>query len=137
MLVVLDVVRGRVGGQLLAWLALVTMAFEPILLNETNPWWRYHVAIAIVYVPLVVVLSTIIWDAVHHRVRWYLVVWLAIAAGAFIRWPLWLPSYLPAPLPQWFWQVVLVGSGLILAAGPLVTSMRGASRSRQPAQVAT
>ncbi len=134
LLVSLDIVRGRVRGALLVWISLVTMVFEPIRFDQiTTPWWQDRVAIAIVYVPLAVVLCAIIWDAVHHRVRWYLVAWLAIAAGAFIRWPLWLPSGIPAPFPLWFWQVVLVGSGVILAASPLANLMtRTVDQDGQP-----
>jgi len=135
LLVTLDIVRGRIQGQLLAWLALVTMVFDPVRLGDTTPWWPDHIAIAIPYICMALVLCGIIWEAIHHRIRWYLVAWFAVAAWAFIRWPLWVPSGLPVPLPLWFWQVVLVSSGVVMAAGPLVNSLRSGSRPRSPAKV--
>jgi hypothetical protein len=135
LLIVLDIVRGRIRGQLLAWLALVTMAFNPIRLDDNTSWWVYHTAIAIPLLCMAVVLFVIFRDAVHHRVRWYLVAWFAIAARAFLRWPLWLPNGLPPRLPLWFWQLVLVGSGVVMAVSPLVNSIRDRGRSRSTANV--
>jgi hypothetical protein len=135
LLITLDVVRGRIRGQLLAWLALVTMAFNPIRLDLNTSRLAYHTAIAIPLVCMAVVLFVIVRDAVHHRVRWYLVAWFAIAARAFLRWPLWLPNGLPTRLPVWFWQLVLVSSGVVMAASPLVKSIREAGRSRSHANV--
>jgi hypothetical protein len=135
LLIVLDIVRGRIRGQVLAWLALVTMAFSPILLNDNTRWWASDAATAIPLTCIAIVLFVIVRDALHHRIRWYLVPWLAIAAWAFLRWPPWLPNGLPAPFPIWFWQVVLVSSGLVMAASPLVKSLTGGSGSRSPATV--
>jgi hypothetical protein len=134
LLIILDIVRGRIRGQLLAWLALVTMAFNPIL-DLNKRWWAHDTAIAIPLTCIAIVLFVIVRDAVHHRIRWYLVPWFAIAAWAFLRWPPWLPNGLPASRPIWFWQVVLVSSGVVMAASPLVKSITGGSRSRSPAKV--
>ncbi len=134
LLILLDIVRGRIRGQLLAWLALVTMAFNPIL-DLNRRWWAHDAAIAIPLTLIAIVVFVIVRDAVHHRVRWYLLPWFAIAAWAFLRWPPWLPNGLPAPRPLWFWQVVLVSSGVVMAASPLVKSITGRSRSRSPAKV--
>ncbi len=129
MLVVLDILRGRLRGQLVAWLALVTMAFNPIHLNDTTPEWRYHAATAIPLICMAVVLVVIARDALRHRVRWYLVAWFAVAAYAFLRWPVWLPNGLPPQRPLWFWQLVLVIPGVVMAASPLFRSIRTGSRS--------
>ena len=135
MLIVLDIVRGRLRGQVVAWLALVTMAFNPIRLNDTTPGWRYHVATAIPLTCMTVVLVVILLNAIGHKVRWYLVAWLAIAAYAFLRWPVWLPNGLPAAQPLWFWQLVLVIPGVVMAASPLFGWMRTDNRSASAASV--
>jgi hypothetical protein len=129
MLIVLDIVQGRIRGQLVAWLALVTMAFNPIHAIDTTPWWRYHTATAIPLICMAVVLVVIARDALRHEVRWYLVAWFVVAAYAFLRWPIWLPNGLPAPRPLWFWQLVLVIPGVVMAASPLVRSIRTGNRS--------
>jgi hypothetical protein len=78
---------------------------------------------------MAVVLVVIARDALRHEVRWYLVAWFAVAAYAFLRWPIWLPNGLPAPRPLWFWQLVLVIPGVVMAASPLVRSIRTGNRS--------
>ena len=126
MLVILAVVQGRVRGRLIAWLALVTLAFDPVpvgyAINARS--WGYHVASALPLICIAIVLLLIVWDALHRRIRWYLVAWFAIAAWAFLQWPLWSPDSLRAPFPKWFWQVVLLSTGVVMAVGPLVREMR-------------
>jgi hypothetical protein len=111
------------------------MAFNPIRLDDNTSWWAYHTAIAIPLICIAVVLFVVVRDAVHHTVRWYLVAWLVIAARAFIRWPLWLPNGLPVPLSLWFWQLVLVSSGVVMAASPLIKSIARGGRLRSPANI--
>jgi hypothetical protein len=136
MLVALDIIRGRLRGQVVAWLALVTMAFNPIHLNDTTPEWRYHAATAIPLTCMAVVLVVIVRNALHHKVRWYLVAWFVVAAYAFLRWPVWLPNGLPAARPLWVWQLVLVIPAVVMAASPLFGSMRTHNRSTSAAAVA-
>ena len=134
MLIVLAVVRGRVRGRLIAWLALATLAFNPIPVGyEINARpWGHHVAFALPMICLAVVLVLIVSDAVHRRIRWYLVAWFAIAAWAFLQWPLWSPDSLRAPFPKWFWQLVLLSTGVVMAVGPLVREMRKGTGTRTP-----
>ena len=125
MLIMLDIVRGRIRGQLVAWLALVTLAFQPVptglAVNARS--WGDHLASALPLACVAIALALIARDAAHHRVRWYLVAFFVIAACAFLQWPLWSPDSLRAPLPEWLWQLLLVPAGIVMALGPLVRSI--------------
>ena len=140
MLILLALVRGHIRGQLVAWLALVTVVFNPIpaglSLNARS--WSDHVAASLSLASVAVVLFLVGYDAVHRRVRWYLVAWLVVAACAFLHWPLWSVDSIRPRLPLWFWQLVLVSSGVTMAVGPLVSSIRtgGAERSVSPEKMA-
>ena len=129
LLIVLDILRGRLRGRLVAWIALVSMAFNPIHYFDPTRWWPTDAATALPLICIAVVLCVVARDVIHRRVHWYLLAWLAIALYGFIRWPVWIPKGFPAPYPLWFWQVILVGSGVIMAVSPLVASIRGATRS--------
>ncbi len=126
MLIVLAIVRGKVRGRLVAWLALATLAFNPIppatAINGRS--WGDHAASALPLLFIAIALVLIAYDAVHRRVRWYVIAWFVIAACAFLQWPLWsLDSIRPA-LPLWFWQLILVPTGVAMAVSPLIRSVR-------------
>ena len=128
MLVLVAVVRGRIRGGLVAWLVLTSLAFTPIPTSDAingRPW-SYHVAAAFPLVCMATVLVLIVHGLIQKRVRWYLVAWLVIAACAFLRRPLWSFDSVRAPLPLWLWQLILLPTGVALAAGPLVSSIRAA-----------
>ena len=139
LLLVLDIFGGRLRGQLLAWLALVTMVFNPIRVEDLSSWWPTDAHTALPLVCIAVVLGVVARDVIRHTFRWYLLVWLAIAVYVFIfiSWPVWSPNGLPAPYPLWFWQVILVGSGVVMAVSPLVASIRGGSRSERTVNAQT
>lgn len=110
-LFVLDVVRGQLRGQVVAWLSLVVLAFDPAP--------RIHVLS--VYLPsvlMVIACLVILWSVRHGRVHWYLVAWVVVVALAFASYPI---GSFRNPLPIWLWQVVLVSTGVMLAAKPLLT----------------
>ncbi len=137
MLIILNVVRGRVRGELVVWLVLVSLAFQPVpagLAINARPW-AYHIASAYPLICIGVALVLIIRDAFHALVRWYLVVFFVIAACAFLQWPLWSPDSLRAALPLWFWQVALLVPGVVMAVGPLLRLMEGGIHSGSPATV--
>jgi len=127
MLIILNVVRRRIRGELVVWLVLVSLAFQPVpagLAVNARPW-GYHIASAYPLICIGIAGLLIVRDALHARVRWYLVAFFVIAACAFLQWPLWSPDSLRAALPLWFWQVVLLVPGVVMAVGPLVRSMEG------------
>jgi hypothetical protein len=126
MLIVLDVVRGQIRGQLVAWLALVPLAFEP-----TIPWglaynsrsWGHSADVVLPVACMAIVVVCVVWDAIHRRIRWYLVAWVAIALTAFGQWPPW-KAHLRDWYPTWLWQLILVAAAIALASGPLVAMLR-------------
>jgi hypothetical protein len=123
LLVLLDVACGRFRGQLVAWLALVTLAYNPVpfnlSVNVTS--WDNAVQAASPVVIIGIGLLLVIRDVFHRQFRLYLLAWLVLAVLAFANWPPWMDSPLRHPLPNWFWQIILVTTGIALAAGPLMS----------------
>jgi len=126
MLIILAIVRGRIRGWLVAWLALATLAFNPIppAIAINGRSWGDHAASALPLLFIVIALVLIGYDAVHRRVRWYLIAWFVIAAWAFLQWPLWSLDSIRAPFPHWFWQLILLPTGIAMAVSPLIRSVR-------------
>lgn len=119
-LLVLDAMRGRFRGESFALIALITLAFSPVVLYfrwrgqlegpELRAILPYGVSIPVV-VALVVGLA-------RHQVRWYLVGWLVLVLVAFIRVPLPVTQYREV-VPSWCWQILLVTPLLLLLSSPL------------------
>jgi hypothetical protein len=124
-LVVLEVVRGRIRERLVAWLVLVQLAFWPVpwgFVSNSVSWGLQEREFA-PFVAIAVVLCLVVFDIVRRRIRWYLVGWFAVAAVAFARLPWTNPQFRPT-MPAWFWQVALVGTGVVLAISPLIALVR-------------
>jgi hypothetical protein len=125
-LVLLDVIRGRIRGELVAWVAVVTLLFSPVpyglAFNARS--WGHQVDAALPLTFMVIALTLIALDAAHRRVRWYLVFSFIIVVAAFAQWPPWMTLPLRPAWPRWLWQIILVGSGLALAAQPLISTVR-------------
>jgi hypothetical protein len=132
-LVLVDIVNGRIRGQLVAWLVLLALAFSPV------PWgfvsnsvsWGIQEREFFPFLCLGAVLLLITFDLIRRRIRWYLLGWFGVVAVAFARLPWTSPPFREA-MPVWFWQVVLVGSGVALAMGPLLAYMRDHGASERP-----
>ena len=125
MLVALDVVGGRLRGEVVVWISLVTLAFDPVPIGlqlNAEPWGR-DVRGA---VPLICMAFALLWilsDAIRRRFRWYVIAFFFIAVCAFMKWPPWLITPLRTPLPKWLWQLILVPSGFALVLIPLTNTM--------------
>lgn len=125
-LVVLDAARGRLRGSVVAWLALVTLAFNPV-----PEWvflrWEHRGVDLYVIVPLLFMstaLVVVLYDALHHRVRWYLLAWVVVVV--LTAFPQFYGRSLGASLlPMWDWQVILVPTAFALAIEPLATLVTG------------
>ena len=124
-LIALDVVAGRLRGQLVAWLALVVLVFSPVPWGFTSNGmvWGLQEREFAPFIFMAVVLVLIVRDALVGRIRKYLVAWLILVVLAFGRLP-WERDSLRHSLPIWFWQVVLVATGVTLAVRPLVQAVR-------------
>jgi hypothetical protein len=114
MLIVLDMVGEGLRASVVMWLSLVALAFNPVPFDQ----YTLHQAapIAIAAVGLLIIAS----DALRRRVRWPLVAWL-IFVILTCEPRIWGLSTGHEVLPHWFWQIVLVGSAIPLAAGPLMS----------------
>jgi hypothetical protein len=124
-LIMLDVVRGQIRGPMLAWLALGIFVFNPVPFGEAvnaEPW-GFDVATGIRFALMASVIVIIVRDAFHLRIRAYLAAWFVLVALSFFNWPPWADLPFRHPLPIWWWQLALVGSGLALAIGPLISSI--------------
>jgi hypothetical protein len=112
-LVVLDAVRRHIRGQLVAWIALVALAFDPAP-------WQLQLPQYLPPVLMAVVLCLIVRDLLQGRIRWYLLAWFTLVAAAFVKFPI---ASLPLRhlLPTWLWQIILVPIGFWLALGPLIS----------------
>jgi Glycosyltransferase family 87 len=124
-LIVLDVVNGRIRGATIAWLAMVTLVFNPVIFYQFANGRTYDFgpfqAIQILF--LVVALSIIVWDAAHRRFRTYLVAWFVLAVVAFAV-DGWMYGPPHKPFPLWLWQFVLIATALVLAGGPIRAKLR-------------
>jgi hypothetical protein len=121
-LLLLDVVGGRIRGELVAWFGLLTLAFDPV------PWgflsngqlWGMDIRLYLPISLMVIASLFIAYDFIRGQIRWYLVAWLTLVILVFAKLPPWAVEPVRGPLPNWFWQVVLLSTGIALAAGPLL-----------------
>jgi hypothetical protein len=122
LLIMLDVVRGRVRGCTVAWLGLVALVFDPV------PWGHQTLHQTIPVVIGSIGLSFIVADAIRGRVRWYFVAWLVVVVLTCepLVWGLAIGHQV---LPNSLWQVVLVSIALWLILGPFFSAPRGNSKS--------
>jgi hypothetical protein len=124
-LLLLDVMRGHVRSQTIAWLALVTLVFNPVeaYIFPTGRSYGLGTYYALAIAFLLVALLLIVFDALHRRVRWHLVAWsLLVVVTSLCRGWIYHPS--GSAFPLWFWQIALVAPAISLAIGPLLSRYR-------------
>jgi Glycosyltransferase family 87 len=114
-LILLDVTRGRIRGALVAWLLLVPIVFLGEIQGLGDLDHPLRAAVILLAVGVVVA------QALRGIPRRDLAPWIGLAAVSVVGWS---TSPLLYHLPTWFWQVVLVSSGIALAAAPLLTEFR-------------
>lgn len=119
-LILLDVVAGALRGELLAWLGLVTVAFNPVHLNfESNlTSWAFNLSYAIPIVIFAIGLAAVAYDVYRRRFLLYKWVWLLVVALTAES-KIYGQSHPVFIAPNWLWQVVLVPIALWLAFRPL------------------
>ena len=134
-LIVLDVVIGRIRGTTIAWLAMVTLVFNPIIFYQFATGRTYDSgpfrAIQILF--LAVALSLIVWDGAHRRIRKYLIAWFVVAVVAFAV-DGWMYGPPHTPFPLWLWQVVLISTALMLVGGSIRAKLRNHDGKSVPVQ---
>jgi hypothetical protein len=111
-ILLLDVLRGRVRGSTVAWIGLVTLVFDPV------PWGHQSLHQAIPLVIGVIGVLVFITDVIRKRVRWYSAVWLVVVVLTCepLVWDLGIGQQV---LPNSLWQVVLVSIAYWLILEPL------------------
>ena len=119
-LVILDVARGRIRQTLVAWVAMVTLVYtEPSIIVWRQSWdqdARRWIPVIIMIVGLLLILR----DVLRHTLGSNAAMWAAAVLTALVTWPVSSDPLHFEPV-TWLWQVVLVGIGVALAAGPLRT----------------
>ncbi len=133
-LVVLDVVHGRIRESLVAWVAMITAVNSESITIQWRRSWGMDAGHWIPIIVVIVGLLLIVLDVLRHAVGWNVVMWAATVIAALMVWqqsgdPL---SYQLAP---WIWQIVLVAVGIALAASPLLALFRRQSELQPAADV--
>jgi len=122
-LVMLDVMRGRIRETFVAWLLMVVIVYtEPTILVWRQSWDQ-DARRWIPVIVMVLALALILRDVLRHSLGRVTATWAAAFVTALVMWPVSSDPFSFQPV-TWFWQVVLVGIGVALAAGPLWTLMR-------------
>ena len=135
-LVLLDVTRGRVRGSLIAWLVAVALlfCFRPGIAFEEGVRWGGRIQTLVPLIALVPALLMILWRLLRGGASWNLLPWIGVSVCALVSWP-GHNALLDPDHVRWFWQIVLVISGLMLAARPLILEIRlGEKSSTQTSQ---
>ena len=129
-LLMLDVAKGQLRGTMLTWIALVTVAFNPVhagfLSNLTGHTLELYYALPIVV--LAIVVASVAFDAIFRRVRVYKLVWIVVVLLTCES-RLWGRQYAIFEVPHWLWQVVLAPIALGLAVKPLLASIKSGTPS--------
>jgi hypothetical protein len=129
-LLLLDVVRGRIRDTMVAWQALVFIAYSEGVVSIVmwRQGWgqdaRHWIPVVIMIAALLVIIDQIL----RHQIRWNLLIWVGLVVGALIVWPVSTNPLRHQP-PTWLWQVILVSSGFLLAAVPLRRMVRDQAES--------
>jgi hypothetical protein len=129
MLVLGDVVVGRFRGEMITWLALVTVLFDPFpwgFASNGQPWglaareWLPNIY-------LIVTAAVILMEILKHRIRWYVVVAGMFVGATLVKWP-WNHEALRQQLPTWVVQLALIPFVIWLAVDPLMEAVRKRQR---------
>ena len=76
-------------------------------------------------------LILIIRAVLRHVVGWNVVMWATAVVTALFFWPVSSDPLSQQPV-TWLWQVIVVGIGVALAAGPLRTLLRPHATAPEP-----
>ena len=123
LLVVQDVIHGRIRETLVAWVAMVTLVYTEPFIFVWRQSWDQDARRWIPIIVMVVGLLLILRDVRRHRLGLNAAMWAAAVVTALVMWPVSSDPLHFEPV-TWLWQVILVGIGVALAAGPLVTLLR-------------
>ena len=102
----------------------MAVIFNPVALGfATNPVeWSLKAHEVMPTIFFVIVTALIIFDALRHRVRWYLIAAAVYVGWILVKWP-WYHEPLRRGEPLWFWQISLVPILLWLTLSPLISAI--------------
>ena len=122
-LVLLDVLRGHIRGSLVAWLVVMPTIYQEDMAIPNSI--ERLIPVITIGIAAVVIGSL----ALMGSPRRHLAPWVAVMVAALLTWD--TTNVLGTP-PTWFWQMVLVVPGVLLAVQPLLETVRGATPTRDP-----
>lgn len=128
LLILVDIANGHVRGYVIAWIGLVTLAFNPVHwgLYSNLTLWSRGLHNALPFALLGIGLIAVGIDAAHRKLRIYKVVWILVVALTCT--PRSLSSFqVVFNPPHWLWQMILVPTALALAIEPLLKANGNAS----------
>jgi hypothetical protein len=73
------------------------------------------------YYLMAMAVSLVMLDVIRGRISLPLVGWIGLVFLAF--YPPWEFDPMSFGLPQWLWQILILGSGIVLAVGPLTSAV--------------
>ena len=133
-LVLMDLIRGTLRGTVVAWIALETIAFNPVHWGFYSNWTSWDPTLFKV-LPIALLVLMVGWIAAdwfrERRVAAYKVAW-AVVTIVFGEPFLFGTNRSLARMPSWGWQVVLVGLSLVLVVRPLVSMVAEEREDRSP-----
>jgi hypothetical protein len=123
-LLLLEVAAGRIRGAVITWYGVLVVTFNPVTLGfASNPVeWSLKAHEVMPTILFVIVATLIIFDALRHRVRWYLIAATVFVGLTLVNWP-WYHDVIRRGEPLWFWQISLVPTLLWLTLSPLVSTV--------------
>ncbi len=130
-LVLVETLSHRLRGAVVAWLMLEAITFSPLAYGVTanGQWWGRWIGINGPAALVVIGGGLVIAGVLRRRVRWHWIAFFVLGSASFILGPQ-VRGLVTFIWPLWFWQIILVPSGMALAAQPLAAAWRTASRER-------
>lgn len=135
-LVVLDAASGKIRGTLIAWLALVTLVFNPVIWSTTTTGQSsgIHLYRSVPIIFITLMMLCIIADVLHRKIRWYRVVWILLVFYTTLVGG-WINDPAGHGFPMWIWQIVLISAAIALSVNPLMSTARHSSRDESVREV--
>lgn len=132
-LVVLDVFIGRVRSALVAWLLLLSLTYlagaTTTFVQLSRVSWGADAREWMTPVVLALAVVMILWCVRRRAPTSDLLVWLVLLIGAVLIWPS-TRNPVSLHISSLWWQLLFVGTGIALAAGPLFAGIRAEPASR-------
>ena len=135
LVVLLDVARGYVRSSTVAWLTAVVLVFcflRGVTFGSLGLGGYVRSLEPLLF--LAPAIALMLLQVPRGRGTRNLLPWLGVAMCALLTWPGHAPPF-GLQSVAWFWQVALVVTGIMLAAGPLLADMRRGDTAPRPRSV--